>query len=100
MLRIDFNDLAFGIGRTCRQADADVAGKNVPPVVVQHRIHVDSFALLQGKLRDLSAVAEDVRPFIKENRPAASPKDSDNEVIANAVYIGDYTTHHRCDSRR
>src|ERR1700681_171139 len=75
VLEVDGDNLAVGVCRGRGHANADVAGKNIVPIVIQLGVNVNALAFFQRQLRGFRAVMEDMRALIKVDAPAAAAED-------------------------
>jgi len=94
VLGIHGDDLAVGIGREGRQADAYVAGKNIVLVIVELSVNVNALAFLERQLRGLRAIVEDVSALVKIDAPAAAAKNVYGHTVAQAIDAADGASNH------
>src|SRR5438270_7707709 len=98
VLGVNFDDLAIGISRKLGHADADIAGKNIMPIIVKLGIDIDALAFFECELSGFSAVAKDVSTLVKIDGPVAAAEDVDVHFVAHAVHAGDRPSYQRSDS--
>src|SRR5262249_37280259 len=81
---VNFHDLAGGVSGWRGHAYADVAGKDVMPVVVELGVNINALAFFERQLRGFSAVVEDVRALVEIDVPVPASEDLDGHAVAHA----------------
>ncbi len=100
VLGIDRDDLAVGVGGRRGHAYADVARKNIVPVVVELGIHVNALALFERKLGGLRAVVEDVGALVKIDGPMPAAENVHRHAVAHAIDAGNGPADERGGGKR